>query len=134
MPTKAAFAAVLKTIRKARGLSQKNLAQVSSRTYVSKLERGQSSPTLEMMMTLSPALELNPLTLVAITMGAETGKSIRSLINCVEEEISELTQAGVLAELQIPSADLPPPVIKRSSRKRLKSGASAQQIELSLFN
>ena len=41
MTLKNAIAAVLKAIRKARGLSQNNLAEVSSRTYVSKLERGQ---------------------------------------------------------------------------------------------
>lgn len=53
MSIKTAVAAVLRAMRKARGLSQNDLAEVSSRTYVSKLERGQSSPTLEMMATLS---------------------------------------------------------------------------------
>ncbi|WP_164745169.1 helix-turn-helix domain-containing protein, partial [Stenotrophomonas indicatrix] len=41
------------------GLSQKSLAEVSSRTCVSKLERAQSSPTLEMMATLSGPLDLS---------------------------------------------------------------------------
>lgn len=60
MSIKTAVATVLKVMRKARGLSQRDLAEVSSRTYVSKLERGQSSPTLEMMATLSTPLGLEP--------------------------------------------------------------------------
>lgn len=86
MSVKNAVAVVLKAMRKTRGLSQKNLAEVSSRTYVSKLERGQSSPTLEMMSTLSSPLGLSPLGLVALTLATETGQSIRSLINLVESE------------------------------------------------
>lgn len=105
MSLKTAFAAVLKAMRGARGLSQKNLAEVSSRTYVSKLERAQSSPTLEMMHTLSPPLKLSPLTLVAITIATETGESIRSLINRIEDEANELARSGVLKQLQIPEGD-----------------------------
>lgn len=96
MSIKTAVAKVLKAVRKARGLSQRDLAEVSSRTYVSKLERGKNSPTLEMMTTLA----LSPLTLVAITISAETGQPIRSLIIRMEKEIAELTEAGVLQELQ----------------------------------
>lgn len=102
MSLKTAIAAVLKATRRARGLSQKDLAEVSSRTYVSKLERAQSSPTLEMMTTLSGPLNISPLTLVALTLGAETGRTIRSLISCVESEVTDLIRAGVLSELQIP--------------------------------
>lgn len=56
-----------------------------------------------MMTALSAPLNLSPLTLVAITIGAETGQSIKSLIDCVDDEVSELARAGVLKELQIPS-------------------------------
>ncbi|NUT76876.1 helix-turn-helix domain-containing protein [Pseudomonas sp. C1C7] len=108
MSVKNAVAVVLKAMRKARGLSQKNLAEVSSRTYVSKLERGQSSPTLEMMSTLSSPLGLSPLGLVALTLATETGQSIRSLINHVENEFEELVQAGALKELQIPTVEPSP--------------------------
>ena len=131
MSLKTAFAAVLKAMRGARGLSQKNLAEVSSRTYVSKLERAQSSPTLEMMHTLSSPLKLSPLTLVAITIATETGESIRSLINRIEDEANELARAGVLKQLQIPEG--------YSTRKNRQMGlpkarqqvTAEQQIEFS---
>jgi transcriptional regulator with XRE-family HTH domain len=71
MSIRTAVATVLKAMRKARGLSQRDLAEVSSRTYVSKLELGQSSPTLEMMATLSAPLGLSSLTLIAVKIGAE---------------------------------------------------------------
>lgn len=117
MSIKTAVASVLKAMRKGRGLSQRDLAEVSSRTYVSKLERGQSSPTLEMMATLSAPLGLSPLTLVAVTISAETGQPIRSLISRLEEEIGQLNEAGVLGELQTPLAT-PSPAIRVRSRAR----------------
>ncbi|WP_342353310.1 helix-turn-helix transcriptional regulator [Pseudomonas frederiksbergensis] len=80
----------IKTTRAIRGLSQKNLAEVSSRTYISKLERGQCSPTLEMMTALSVPLNLSPLTLIAMTIGTATGQSIKSLVSHVEKELAEL--------------------------------------------
>lgn len=78
MTLKTAIAAVLEAIRKARAISQNNLAEVSSRTYVSKLERGQSSPTLEMMSTLSSPLGLSPLALVTLTNGGQKSTSSQS--------------------------------------------------------
>lgn len=71
MTLKNAFAAVLKAMRAGKGLTQRNLAEVSSRTYVSKLERAQSSPTLEMITALSGPLRVSPMTLVAITLPAD---------------------------------------------------------------
>lgn len=102
MSLKTAFASVLKATRAARGLSQKNLAEVSSRTYISKLERAQCSPTLEMLTALSAPLNLSPLTLIAMTIGAENGQSIKSLITRVEEEMAELGQSGALTNLLVP--------------------------------
>ncbi|MFP5429285.1 MAG: helix-turn-helix domain-containing protein, partial [Gammaproteobacteria bacterium] len=46
MTSKNSFPAALKMVRKARGLSQEAFSDVSSRTYMSSLERGLKSPTL----------------------------------------------------------------------------------------
>ncbi|MFJ4131402.1 helix-turn-helix domain-containing protein [Pseudomonas cyclaminis] len=101
MSLKIAFASVLKATRAARGLSQKNLAEVSSRTYISKLERAQCSPTLEMMSALSVPLSLSPLTLIAMTMSVETGQSVASIVNRIEDDLAELAQAGINEGLQV---------------------------------
>lgn len=54
------------------------------------------------MATLSGPLDLSPLTLFAITIGAETEQSINFLVARIEGEVAELKLAGVLAELGIP--------------------------------
>lgn len=99
MSLKNAFAAVLKAMRAGKGLTQRNLAEVSSRTYVSKLERGQSSPTLEMITALSGPLNVNPLTLVAITLSAESGHPVNALLCQTQEELAGLTRDGILKNL-----------------------------------
>lgn len=66
MDTKIAFAAALKKIRKARGLTQEDFSDSSSRTYVSTLERGIKSPTLEKIDALANTLQVHPVTLVLL--------------------------------------------------------------------
>lgn len=128
MSLKIAFAAVLKAMRAGRGLTQRNLAEVSSRTYVSKLERAQSSPTLEMITALSGPLNVNPLTLVAITLSTESGLSVKALLRSTQEELADLAQAGVFKDLKIPSEEL---LVPRPSNKpsRNRSATTSQQVE-----
>ncbi|WDH24449.1 helix-turn-helix domain-containing protein [Pseudomonas chlororaphis] len=129
MSLKTAFAAVLKAMRAGKGLTQRNLAEVSSRTYVSKLERGQSSPTLEMITALSGPLSVNPLTLVAITLSAESGQSVNALLRRTQAELADLAHDGVLKNLTISSDDelLPPRPSVKSSNPR--SAMKSQQVE-----
>jgi transcriptional regulator with XRE-family HTH domain len=49
------LAKALKTVRKARGLSQEAFSDVSSRTYMSTLERDLKSPTLSKLAELCDA-------------------------------------------------------------------------------
>ncbi|WP_339491861.1 helix-turn-helix transcriptional regulator [Pseudomonas rhizophila] len=129
MSLKNAFAAVLKAMRAGRGLTQRNLAEVSSRTYVSKLERAQSSPTLEMITALSGSLSVNPLTLVAITLCAESGQSVNALLRRTQEELADLAHEGVLENLAISSGTeslIPRPSTKPSIRR---SVMKSQQVE-----
>ena len=129
MSLKIAFAAVLKAMRAGKGLTQRNLAEVSSRTYVSKLERAQSSPTLEMITALSGPLSVNPLTLVAITLCSESGQSVNALLRRTQEELVHLAHEGVLTNLAISSEDellVARPSTKTSSRR---SVTKSQQVE-----
>ncbi|PKH19045.1 helix-turn-helix domain-containing protein [Pseudomonas fluorescens] len=130
MTLKIAFAAVLKAMRAGKGLTQRNLAEVSSRTYVSKLERAQSSPTLEMISALSGPLSVNPLSLVAITLCAESGQSVNALLLRTQEELANLAQEGVLKNLMISTDEtspVPRPSIKPSGNR---SVPNSQQVEL----
>jgi transcriptional regulator with XRE-family HTH domain len=66
------FAKALKTIRRARRLSQEDFGFVSSRTYVSSLERGNYSPTLNKVDELAKVLEVHPLVLLTLAYSKVT--------------------------------------------------------------
>jgi transcriptional regulator with XRE-family HTH domain len=56
----------LRLIRKARGLAQEQLSDVSGRTYLSEIERGIKNPTVEKIDELARAMDVHPLTLLTI--------------------------------------------------------------------
>lgn len=60
-----AFGIALRDVRQRRGLTQEDFSIVSSRTYLSTLERGLKGPTLEKIEQLSGVLKVHPLTLIA---------------------------------------------------------------------
>ena len=66
MAAKHTLSEALKTIRKARGLSQEAFSDVSSRTYMSTLERDLKSPTLSKLAELCEVMEVHPLTLETV--------------------------------------------------------------------
>ncbi|VVP87711.1 helix-turn-helix domain-containing protein [Pseudomonas fluorescens] len=65
MELKQAFGAELKQARKCKGLTQEDFSQISSRTYLSTLERGLKSPTLEKVEQLASVIGIHPLSLLA---------------------------------------------------------------------
>jgi transcriptional regulator with XRE-family HTH domain len=58
--------------QEARGLSQEAFSDVSSRTYMSTLERDLKSPTLHKLTELCEVMEVHPLTLLTLAMPATT--------------------------------------------------------------
>lgn len=85
------FASALKFIRKFKGLSQEDFSLISSRTYVSTLERSIKSPTLSKIDDLAQVLGVHPLTLLtlAYTPTADAG-AVDKLLSLISHEISEL--------------------------------------------
>ncbi len=61
------FSWALRRIRKAQGLTQEAFALQSSRTYVSSLERGLKSPTLQKVDELAQVLNVHPLVLLLLS-------------------------------------------------------------------
>ena len=85
------FPQSLKTIRKARGLSQEAFSFASSRTYVSSLERGLRTPTINKVDELAEVLEIHPLTLLTMSyVNAGDYKEASSLMDHVLKELQNL--------------------------------------------
>jgi transcriptional regulator with XRE-family HTH domain len=90
MPTKRSFPAALKLARKARGLSQEAFADVSSRTYLSTLERGIKSPTLNKLAAICQVLAVHPLTLLTLSYTGGNPAEIDALVGKVRRELATL--------------------------------------------
>ena len=88
MDTQQAFALALRTTRKSRNLTQEDFSEVSSRTYISTLERGLKNPTIEKIDALASTIGIHPLTLLALTyLYAGEGKPPDELIGLVTREL-----------------------------------------------
>jgi transcriptional regulator with XRE-family HTH domain len=84
----------LKTIRKARGLSQEDFSDVSSRTYMSTLERGLKSPTLNKLAELCDVMEVHPLTLLTLAYAGKHPKRADQLLAQVRQELEAVLKAS----------------------------------------
>ena len=105
------FHLALRTVRLAKGLSQEDFSLVSSRTYVSSLERAQKSATLGKVDDLADVLGVHPLTLLTLAY-AEGGDSanVDGVFSRVRLELGSLcgsdakAQAVFVAGLSQPDA------------------------------
>lgn len=91
MTTKQAFGEALRHIRIWKKLTQENFANVSGRTYLSSIERGLKSPTIEKLDELSQALGVHPVTLLAscyLTANPDINAEI--LLKRVRAELREI--------------------------------------------
>lgn len=88
MKTKQAFGKSLQQLRRLRDLTQEDFSVISSRTYISQLERGQQSPTLEKVEALAKALKIHPLSLLYLTyMRAGGHRDIDALTRRIRSDL-----------------------------------------------
>ena len=86
-----AFAKALKDTRKSRGLTQEDFSDVSSRTYLSMLERGKKSPTLDKIQTIAQTIGIHCLSLMALTyLYSEEEKDLDTLLLRVRNEVESV--------------------------------------------
>lgn len=95
MDTKHAFAKALRQTRKAQGLTQEDFSLVSSRTYLSLLERAQKSPTLEKINELAETLDVHPLTLLTLTyLHEKPRQKLGKLHDIIAMEIEQIRDSS----------------------------------------
>ena len=97
MSAKYKLSDALKTIRKARGLSQEDFSDVSSRTYMSTLERDLKSPTLSKLTELCEVMDVHPLTLLTLAYAGTNTRKADQLLAQVRQEMEAVLQAGTEA-------------------------------------
>lgn len=91
MDIKDAFAAALKQARTSKRLTQEDFSNVSSRTYISTLERGLKNPTLDKIKDLAGVMRLHPLTLITLAyMIEQNDADPKELFGVVSRELSQL--------------------------------------------
>lgn len=82
------FGQALRALRKAKGLSQEDFDQVSGRTYISQLERGEKQPTVEKVCQLAAVLEMHPAALFAAAfVRSFSADDVRALLSAVEAQL-----------------------------------------------
>ncbi len=88
------FSVALRTARTARGLPQEAFDRVSSRNYVSCLERGLKQPTVAKVDELSAVLDLHPLSLLTLAyVGSTDQPRLADLLKLVQTEVEMLVRS-----------------------------------------
>ncbi|EPV0552175.1 helix-turn-helix domain-containing protein [Pseudomonas aeruginosa] len=92
MAAKNSLAAAIRTVRKARGLSQEAFSNVSSRTYMSTLERDLKSPTIQKLADLCEVMEVHPLTLLILAYAGDSTREADELLAQVRQELRAILE------------------------------------------
>lgn len=87
---KPALAAVVRAVRGNLGFTQENLAHAASRTYLSKIENAESSPTIDKFVELAEALGMSPLAFMALILSTRDKTPSSALLAEAAEELKEL--------------------------------------------
>lgn len=84
------FGAGLQLARKSRGLTQEDFSIVSSRTYLSSLERGMKSPTISKLEELASVIGVHPLSLLALAYHPSTEQDCLELCEQITTELHSI--------------------------------------------
>lgn len=91
MNLRQAFAHTIKIARKTQKLTQEDFGVVSSRTYMSTLERGLKSPTIDKLDEISKTMEMHPASLIvaAYALLGETA-NVEEALKRIQTESAQL--------------------------------------------
>lgn len=68
-------------------MSQEAFSDVSSRTYMSSLERDQKNPTMHKLTELCDVMEVHPLTLLTLAYAGDNTRKAEQLLAQVRQEL-----------------------------------------------
>lgn len=93
MDLKQAFGATLRDLRQRKSRTQEDFYIVSSRTYISTLERGIKSPTMEKLNDIAGVLGVHPATLAVRTYMEKDKESLDSVLQRIRDDLSYMETA-----------------------------------------
>lgn len=94
MNIKAAFGKAFKQIRLYRNRTQEDFSDVSSRTYVSIIERGEKAVTIEKLEELAGSLKVHPVTMLALAYAQlNEYKNWEEVLDIVNKELLTISDA-----------------------------------------
>ncbi|MGU2213434.1 XRE family transcriptional regulator [Pseudomonas aeruginosa] len=76
-------------------MSQEAFSDVSSRTYMSSLERDLKSPTMHKLTELCEVMDVHPLTLLTLAYTGDDMDKVRRVLKQVEQELLSIKQRDV---------------------------------------
>lgn len=99
MNLRQALALAIQSTRKSQRLTQEDFGIVSSRTYMSALERGLKSPTIDKLDEISEVMGVHPATVVllayTILAGQETAQAtIDRVVTECNERLADISRAA----------------------------------------
>lgn len=99
MPTRYTLAAVLRTTRAARGLSQEQLASTVEPSHLHKIEHAKSNVSLEMLEDISKRLDVDSVALLAAAASYERQESLEDFMTHLRAELGKLVEMRVMESL-----------------------------------
>lgn len=96
MPSRYTLAAVLRTIRAARGLSQEQLGSTLEARHLHNVEHGTSNVTLKMLEGISERLDVDVVALLAVASSYDRQETLEDYMSYLQSEIEKLRDLRVL--------------------------------------
>ena len=100
MELKSAVGTVLRWLRVKQGQTQEDFSTLSSRTYISTLERGLYAPTIEKLDDIAAVLGMPLITLMVGSYALKNNRSVAKVLEDVIGEIERLEVAEGVSKLR----------------------------------
>lgn len=90
MGIKKSVGLAIKRTRNAKKITQEDFSEISSRTYLSTLERGLYSPTIEKVDAIAKVIGIHPLTLLTLSYLIESNDTDSTkVLNQIQTELNQ---------------------------------------------
>lgn len=105
MPSRYTLAAVLRTVRAARGLSQEQLGSALEARHLHNVEHGTSNVTLKMLKSISERLDVDVVALLAAASSYDRQETLEEFMTYLWTELNKLRDMQVLENVPAQFSD-----------------------------